>query len=372
MFTGKLLLLHGNKMSIQSNINYPIIRKMYKRDIPSEISRHQWNNIFRFIERNIEEWSKNPLRSFKVKRNADLPLSLLVMNRKVTKVLIFFKGESRQIGEGGQRVAKQAFDIYRGCYVVYKPPLAIEKKLYSVLPQAPELARVYGFYSYYNKDNVKKYIMLEKKYDKNLKFLLHRTLKTQELYPIFMQLLTGLKHMHESTLGDTPCCHFDLKLSNIFCTLTKDGKVDQVAIADLGMACRSKHIGGTYKNFSPEYAALVLKSSKYSASEKVAFHKNYGEKIDIFALGLLLADLPTSKVNSGLNCLAVKFFYSDKRQLKKNAHISQKKIDRELAHFTKRVLNPDRLKLWEVVKGCLRVDPEERISLDEAIAILSE
>lgn len=365
---------------------------------PREITEQHWLQIQNYIENNPSEFEiKNDFR--KIKRNENLPLSLLISNCDGFKLVIFFKGKSREIGEGGNRVAKQAYYLSNNSYVVYKKPYPIERKLAKVLPKHPGLIETHWICKYKGKNGQYKTRMFEKRYDGTLYPFYSESMKTKQLHKIFIQLLEALKAFHETELKGIPCRHYDIKLGNVFYTLNKKGEIIKVVLGDYDAACQTISADGTFQYFSPEFARLALKINKFKEEEKAfenrnktteedrqsfeqkkdefleeqrTFHKNFGAAVDLWALGYLFANLPCSMKEPALPCLADRFYRSSNKNklLKRIANISQEKIDHDLNKLCKRVKNPERLKLWTIIKGLLRVDPSERMSIEHAIEIL--
>uniref|UniRef100_A0A061RYX8 Meiosis-specific serine/threonine-protein kinase MEK1 n=1 Tax=Tetraselmis sp. GSL018 TaxID=582737 RepID=A0A061RYX8_9CHLO len=96
---------------------------------------------------------------------------------------------------------------------------------------------------------------------------------------IFVQLLRGIKHMHERNIA-----HRDLKLENILVGSDVPGDFSQIKIVDFGLA---KHVDNR------GYLTTVCGSPQYVAPEVLQIHPGagssvYGPKVDMWGAGVVL------------------------------------------------------------------------------------
>jgi len=146
-------------------------------------------------------------------------------------------------------------------------------------PDAFNVVKLYDFFYY--KEHL--FIVCELLRDNLYEFYVYNRESGDELYfnlprlqKVTRQLLTGLQFVHSLNL-----IHCDLKPENI---LIKSYSKCQVKIIDFGSSC-----------FKWDNLPLYAQSRTYRAPE-VVIGSDYDEKIDVWSLGCILAELFTGKV----------------------------------------------------------------------------
>ncbi|CAI2375193.1 unnamed protein product [Moneuplotes crassus] len=181
------------------------------------------------------------------------------------------------------------------------------------------------------------------------------------------QILNGLKHMHERSV-----VHRDLKPENV---LVNDD--DEVKICDFGS---SKVLDPNGKN------TPYIVSRYYRAPELILGVSNYTEKIDIWAVGCIIAELLMLKPifpgktegSQFLEQMAILGTPTEEeyRQMAPNIPPTTKKLLDQIEHFKRKNIcdlipstyhERDKKIIVDLIEKMLAWDPKERITAGEAL-----
>lgn len=290
----------------------------------------------------------------KFKKNGDqLPHSVFVAEGRA--FLSLSKKRAGVAGKGGQRLIKFAYDLTKGQKVVRKPIEPLELEALRLLRGIPGIAKTEAVFE----GNV----LFEKYYSGTLKQLIEsrKPLGSAVVLQMAGDLMATLSEIHKRTTRDgRPAFHSDIKLDNLFYRPSKKKGIE-VVIGDLGFANSHEAVSGTCSWFSPEYAREVLER-EFEKKYDRQFNRRYGQALDLWCMGLVLASLLIQDGKGRLSCL--RFVANRKKTLHKILKVDQTMIDQEIA--LRQLREPDqRLKgLWNVVGGLLKVDPLKRVSAD--------
>lgn len=99
---------------------------------------------------------------------------------------------------------------------------------------------------------------------------------------IFHHIANGIQYCHNNNI-----IHKDLKPENILVNVRYDRKVNEVKIADFGLACKLS---------TSLYRHRLLSTPGYEAPEILMGDINFTEKVDSYCLGVVLFNLITGKM----------------------------------------------------------------------------
>ncbi len=304
---------------------------------------------------------------------ATVPLPRTIVFLESGEALISLK-DLPLIGKGGERVVKPVYGAVSGKMLAKKcvqdgsPELRILQHFY----KHPQLGivKTVGFYGH----NV-----VQEKYSGNLHQLMtsQRLLSSQTKINLCYQLLHGLTALHSLPLSSSPhngLFHNDISTANI---LFKEGDQIEVVIDDFGQAGKLGVPDGKDWYFSPEVAALKKQLAEgvvYSPQQLKDFNVTNGRQRDVWAMGLVLADIMKSGIVSrkgdcvGLTCVS--------NLVKKGAEgihalptkLKQEQIDREIQSIQNSLPNTSsgEKKTWKMINQMLQINPTHRISSKEA------
>lgn len=304
------------------------------------------------IEAVVKPLMEKGLVDQKFKKNREqLPVSLFIADGRV--FLSLSKKKAGVAGKGGQRLIKFAYDLTKGRKVVRKPIGAQELEAMQCLQGIPGIAKAEAVFE--------GQVLFEKYYAGTLKHLIEsrRPLGSAEVLQMARDLMAALSEIHKRTTKDgRPAFHSDIKLDNLFYRPSKKRGIE-VVIGDLGFANSDEGVCGTCSWFSPEYAREVLERDLEKKFDQ-QFNRRYGQSLDLWCMGLVMASLLIQDGKGRLSCL--RFGVNRQKTLQKILKVDQMMIDQEIALRQRQ--EPDkRLKeLWNVVGGLLKVDPQKRAS----------
>ncbi len=170
--------------------------------------------------------------------------------------------------------------------------------------------------------------------------------KEQILTHVAKGLLTGLSHMHQAHIY-----HADMKPANMVLDIQ-----GEVYVIDFGCAKElpsgkiQEKITGDTRYFSPERIALYRQIRDNQEPDPIA-----ADKVDAWALGLSLLELATGEYPFDQTS------FSEKVLRWNNAYFEQK-LD-----AIPSLKDPEPDSIMTVVKGLLEVDPQKRLSIEEAL-----
>ena len=192
-----------------------------------------------------------------------------------------------------------------------------------------------------------------------------------QIIHIMLQILRGLLYLHKNgichrgkhlALGFCKSLLFsllfvtDLKSDNIFCILDEEDNVCSAAVGDLGASVKFKWSGrGRTVIGTPGYAAPEILNSQDANDET----EPYGLEVDVWSVGMIFFEL-----------MSLQRPYFHLQSVRDIAHNVTCGILPSFDSATKEMLASPTcdhrfLALVEVMKGCLRINPKERLSLME-------
>lgn len=325
-----------------------------------------------FLKRESRAWGiSNKSSRIKIRRVlGGLPCSIVMIPSKMgylKRVFLLLNSQKKGlVGEGGQRKIKFAYDLIKGEMAIKKPLSANEVKPVRALKGIRGFPKCLGFYESLNKMGGKCFNVFEPLYLGSLRDLLKKkgSLSPQEKYQICKDLLESLAKLHQLKCADEgDSYHSDIKTSNMLYRRTKDSKLD-IAITDLGFANYFEHLAGTLTWFSPEYAKSWLERNSMPKDARRVFNQQYGQKLDLWGMGLTIATILKNDGSSRLACL--NFKGKDKEILKGIMAITQESIDQEIDAFLIQEQDPKLKSMWGIAKAMLRKNPTERMSAEKA------
>jgi hypothetical protein len=293
----------------------------------------------------------------KFKKNGDqLPLSVFIADGRF--FLSLSKKKAGLAGKGGQRLIKFAYDLTKGCKVVRKRILPQEMEAIDCLRGIPGIAKTEAVFE----GNV----LFEKYYAGTLKNLIEsgRVLSPAEVLQISKDLMTAVSEIHNRKTKDgRPAFHSDIKLDNLFYRPSKKRGIE-VVIGDLGFANSDGGVCGTCSWFSPEYAREMLDREHEKKFDQL-FNRRYGQALDLWSIGLVIASLLIQDGRGRLSCL--RFSANRQKTLQKILKVDQMKIDQEIAVRQYQEKDEHLKALWNVVGALLKIDPHQRVKAASAL-----
>ena len=183
-----------------------------------------------------------------------------------------------------------------------------------------------------------------------------KKLSSSLIYSYIYQIALGLKSIHKNGY-----CHRDLSPENI---LFKEK--EKLVICDFGSATNQfytslkNNINNINNNIFLNNILFEISNKTsffYRAPEEISIFSDYplNEKVDIYALGLILFSMLLSYIPS-LNDKNSYFFF-----------LTSKKIKNEVLQEIKSFCNPC---FYELIENTLAVDPNKRFNIDEVITFL--
>lgn len=313
-----------------------------------------------------------------------LPLSIeIVQNHHIVEDIRILS--KKILGEGAYRKVRSVYSVNN------RQTLARgtcsqegqEERILSLLQKHPSvgLPKVHSF-----RNSPKGRQFIETKYDGTLLDFLTPTglADKRQILPIIHSLLTGLNHLHHLPSQSGPIYHSDISLQNV---LVKDGTAVLSDFGDVGSLTKCPC---TIGYLPPEYASFLLKDCVTEEKTK-AFNLKYGQTKDIWAMGLIFLSTlvgpfssqnrptPLPRLSHILDWMKAGQYcgggYHEVFYFQKLAAITQKDIDEDLQalkeHYDKE--NPENPldHVWELIHKMLRVDPNERISIEEACLLIN-
>lgn len=307
-------------------------------------------------------------------QGASAPLPRTIVFLTSGEVLLSLK-DVPLIGKGGERAVKPVYEAISGKIFAKKhvQPGSEEFKILDHFYKKPQIGvvKTIGFYG----RNV-----VQEKYQGNLKQLLHsqKTLSSEIKLHLCSQLLEGLLALHSLPLGEHQhrLFHNDISTVNI---LYREGNQLEVVIDDFGQSGKWGVPDGKDWYFSPEVAGLkkqLAEGKIFSPEQLKAFNFSNGQKRDVWAMGLVLADIMKAGiVLPNDDCVGLKCVSQLVKQGADGVHalatqLTQKQIDLEIQAIQKKI--PDTAsgqrekRVWQLINQMLKIDPAKRISSQDA------
>lgn len=302
-------------------------------------------------------------------------------SRLLTNIVVHAK---KIVGRGGERVVKQSYDLTTGSFLARKKCMSTtEESLIRYIKEhdLQGLAQVFSIRKVDKAAGGVKTQVLEKLYNRNLVSLLDVRISIDQKALLFENLLMGLKNLHSIVVPElryqiegvtrrffnVQAFHFDISPNNIFVTKPPETDIWEAVIGDFGLACDIGAIGGTLGYRPPE--TLHAESQQFFISDKqqiIRHNMHYGQKKDIWAMGLVLASLLAGHFSQKvggiippLPALEACFLLSPTTDACIGG-LQQQSIDRDIAAFKAVSDNLLHNKLWDIVALMLRVNPDER------------
>ncbi|KAM8795315.1 serine/threonine-protein kinase WNK4 [Eudromia elegans] len=199
--------------------------------------------------------------------------------------------------------------------------------------QHPNIVRFYDSWKSTVKGQICIVLVTELMTSGTLKTYLKRfkEMKLKVLQRWSRQILRGLHFLHTRA---PPIIHRDLKCDNIFIT----GPTGSVKIGDLGLA--------TLKRAS--FAKSVIGTPEFMAPEM--YEEKYDEAVDVYAFGMCMLEMATSE-----------YPYSECQ----NAAQIYRKVTSGLKPSSFYKVKVPELK--EIIEGCIRMDKEERYTIQDLL-----
>ena len=155
----------------------------------------------------------------------------------------------------------------------------------------------------------------------------------------FMQMVDAVHHCHQKGI-----MHRDIKLDNILLSVLPDGSFSDIKLCDFGQACQIEE-GLKISNED------IFGTIGYRAPETLILDCEYDEKVDIYSMGVIIYMLVTHEKLYGGDFKEVR-----QQTLTKNPTYK----DKYWNHYSSN--------LKDLVRGLLKKDPRNRMTMDELLA----
>lgn len=342
-----------------------------------------------------------------------LPLSISVETGGDTNIEAFWVHTKKVIAKGGERQVKRTFNLLTGKWFARKRVIrddSSELELLKKFKSEPSrgIAEVSGLFEKATKKGPSPKIMvLQPLYDGNMEdFLVSKELDWNTKFGLMQDIANGLNALHrlctEITFEDGSApeklkmFHMDLKPCNIL-VREQNGRLI-AAITDFGYAGSFFKTGGSLGYKAPEEAALQQKEN-LTKSMVIHHNKNYGQAMDVWALGLLFMDLIVRNprtfsisqqpgIFTQLPCIHQCIFtaqgnerFEIQRSLDQkiyDAHLAslqQEQVDDSIATIRAQEssagFQQGQEAIWDVISRMLKVNPDRRIFVSDVLVLSS-
>lgn len=188
-----------------------------------------------------------------------------------------------------------------------------------------------------------------------------------------------------------PSMHLDIKPENILFKRLPDDSYETV-ISDFGIANRVEDVCGTPGFRAPELVKLYndlycdtipfeykQKANPWIANRIIKHNIQYGQAADAWSAGLVLAAILKNQIEGfycPLDCISdrIEPLKKDKSIDYKISKLNQEDIDTDITQEAQKISNSNLdpkdkeilVNLWRIVLNMLRIDPKERLSIDNA------
>lgn len=314
-------------------------------------------------------------------------------SRVITNIVLHAK---KIVGKGGERVVKQSYDLTTGsCLARKKCMSTTEEWLVRYIKEhnVQGLAQVFSIRKVDKALGAVKTQVLEKLYSGNLVSLFGTHMAIDQKHILFENLLLGLKNLHSIVVPEVRfkvensvyrflnvrAFHYDISPNNVFVIKPPETDVWEAVIGDFGFACDITIAGGTLGYRPPE--AIIAEMQQPAACDRqqnMMLAMDYGQKKDIWAMGLVLASLLAGHFSQKvggiippLPALEACFLFSPTTDAR-IAGLQQHSIDCDIAAFKAVSDNLLYNKLWDIVALMLRVNPDERMNAQAIYARFEE
>lgn len=327
------------------------------------ITEDEQDVLSTFLEEYLEGLGDAELmHPLKVKRKIEgIPLSILLVpgvNGRVEKILLLPRSEKiGVVAKGSYKAVKKAYDLTSGEFLVKK---IMSKKEGQIVKELQDQKRVLKLRveteKAVNGEEMLRYY--EPLADGTIENLIRSPLTSEQKIQVVKQLLKALTAFHKKTASDgRPFYHGDLKPANILFTQDPDGTI-QLFLADFGYTNRRSGVAGSPDWVSPEQGRRWHQYLLHLPYDKVIL----GNALDVWATGLIIASLLSEEFFPG----AFIKVEGKEKVLESLSLLKQKSVDEQIRHYRRhssRTLRP----VWDIVRGMLSVDPEDRWTAEEAL-----
>lgn len=328
---------------------------------------------------------------------------------RIAAVFVSLGERAVVVGRGAQREVRTCADLRRGKVVVEKEVSRYEAVLMKVLSQKKGdgfrgIGKVLGTFVLSPTPSLKRFVVIEKKYNGSLDSLLGEELlgEFSRQIEVIDQLLSYMMafYLTDPSLGQSqyralagfPPFHGDLKPQNI---LFESGKRLKVAVTDFGGSNWFPAFIISVYYASPETIEHFMNRNKQK--ETSAFNQKFGQARDVWAMGIIFAQLLSNSKTPPetiMKAFSLKKPAPDKMLLsgwvvvpEDEAHrretlvrattvddrpkihydpIDWGKLHEEILGMKAKVSGPHQFilrKIWDLVLEMLAVNPKERISI---------
>lgn len=204
-----------------------------------------------------------------------------------------------------------------------------------------------------------------------------------EKLKIIKTLLLGLSNLHEININFTrynktksvPFSHRDLKPKNTFCEATN------CVIGDFDLAFQWETISGTGGYLSPETLSYLFYNQFAGIKDDADFNITYGQKADLWTMGLIISEILSSKPGAQIFFNAVnktQQYLNPNNKMEQIFHQKRyspanfKELASEIENRKKLSRDPRIINAWSVVQKLLQRDPKSRIDAKTALDLLNK
>lgn len=320
--------------------------------------------------------------------------------------VIFFPDQKKVgiVGKGGERTVKFAYDVTTGTFCAKKRiEWGTENEVLRFFHRNPckGIVSCLGFREVPIEEGKTKLQVIQPKYERTLTQLIRNNdLTFEEKIEITKDLFEGLTALHKRmthtvvedevivinrrtrertrrvdvTHLDHYVAHRDIKPSNILVQGRKNA-----VLSDFGYCGKNGSLAGTRGYMPPEYLQHFNKRQK--KSEKAEINMNLGQNKDVWAMGLTMVCLIEGKYGlkgtAPLPCIQRYLKVTNKKLNDQDlTKITQEEIDQDIdtliAHLPDDEEHDMKVAVWNLVRDCLQVDYNDRITSEEAFQKLEE
>lgn len=332
------------------------------------LSEKQQKEVDSYIREHIDDLKQVGNKPQRLKwDDTGLPVSLLMVpdkNERLMKIILIpDTSKVGVVGEGGQRLVKSAFDLTEGHPLVRKRMFRTERKAIETLEHTKTMPETAAF-----REKLRGRLIFDQQFETReqgtLNELLWVPLSLSDQVRMAKDLLSQLKILHDSKNAQgIPAFHSDIKMENILFRVSSEGEYE-LTLSDFGLANFTKAVGGTVSSASPEVLNELRKPRR---EEEAPFE--HRQASDSWSMGLVLLAIATrGQTLPYIHDTFETMGYSSDETLKRLSQVTQNELTRNIA-FMKRENSPDS-PLWQVIEQLLRVNPLERSTSAEALALL--
>ena len=333
-----------------------------------------------------------------------LPIHFVIAENVIVRVFVITKNV---IGKGGERKVRSVWDATKGnWYAIKKCTTELERHLVDVFSKESRRG-LPSYITWRDKVKEKGCQMIEPYYAGTFSLLMGNGALDDPLRKcqVIEDLLEGLAFVHAYTVPEYSFeCESemhteknvaaylgDINPANILvgiCPDEEDSKVTRwtMIFSDLGLACRLDKPGLTEGWASPEFMRFFLDT--HTLQGDVDFHKEYGQKKDVWAFGLLMVCILVGNTSTKVTTQIAPLTFLENYFIEKfNSPGSKSKglRDKDITNLTQEVVDSDLKKcqdshmisrnhhasllagLRDLARKMLQVDSNKRITSEIAL-----